>query len=308
MGAVDFEGDLADAVAVLAQLGFDGVSALGAFAVLGFELLHCLGAMLHFFGERVELGVEFGAFVLDGGELAGQHEAQLGAHFFAQAGVALGFGGLALQRIHLARDFFEDVVDAREVQLGVFEARFGEALLGFEFRNAGGLFENRAAVGGAAAEDLADASLLDERVGLGAEAGAHEEFLNVAQAAEFAVEQIFAVAGAEQAAGDVDFSGVELLLVEFAAADFQDDVRGDGSDGRRGRGRMTLCAGRAKIGSSSGKATAMVLTFERGTSTSSVLPGCASSTASSVASAARARMEASSQSSETWASAAGMSS
>ena len=48
-------------------------------------------------------------------------------------------------------------------------------------------------------------------------------------------------------------------------------------------GAITLCAGSAKIGSSSGKATAMVLTFERGTSTSSVLPGCASSTAASVA-------------------------
>ena len=63
-------------------------------------------------------------------------------------------------------------------------------------------------------------------------------------------------------------------------------------------GAVTLCAGRAKIGSSSGKATAMVLTFERGTSTSSVLPGWASSTAWSVAAAARARIEASSQSSE----------
>ena len=235
VGAVDFERDLADAVAVLAQLGFDGVAALRALAVLGFELLHGLGAMLHFLGEGVELGIEFGALLLDCGELAGQHEAQLGAHLLAQPGVALGLRGLALQRIHLARDFVEDVVDAGQIQLGVFEARFGETLLGLELRDAGGFFENRAAIGGTAAEDLADASLLDERVGLGAQAGAHEQFLNVAQAAELAVQQIFAVAGAEQAARDHDFAGVELLLVELAAANLQDDVRSRGSDGGGGR-------------------------------------------------------------------------
>ncbi len=248
VGAVDFEGDLADAVAVLAQLGFDGVAALGALGVLGFELLHGLGAMLHFFGEGIELRIEFGAFLLDGGELAGQNQAQLGAHFFAQARIALGLGGLALQRIHLARDFVEDVVDAGQVQLGVFQAGFGEALLGFEFRDARGFFENRAAVGGTAAEDLADASLLDERVGLGAEAGAHEQFLNVAQAAEFAVQQIFAVAGAEQAARDHDFAGAELLLVELAAANFQHNVRGDGADRRGGRGRGDVVRGQREDG------------------------------------------------------------
>ena len=64
VGAVDFEGDLADAVAVLAQFGFDGVAALGAFGVLGLELLHGFGAVLHFLGEGVELSVDFGAFLI----------------------------------------------------------------------------------------------------------------------------------------------------------------------------------------------------------------------------------------------------
>ena len=82
------------------------------------------------------------------GELAGQHDAQLGAHFVAQLGVALGLRGLALQRIHLARDFFEDVVDAGQVLLGVFEAGFRKALPGLELGDAGGLFDNGAAVGG----------------------------------------------------------------------------------------------------------------------------------------------------------------
>ena len=58
-------------------------------------------------------------------------------------------------------------------------------------------FNHRAAIGRTAAQNLPDASLLDERVRLRPQARAHEQFLNVAQAAELPVEKIFAVAGAE---------------------------------------------------------------------------------------------------------------
>ena len=74
VGAIDFEGDLADAFAVLAQFSFNGVSALRALGVLGFELLHGLGAMLHLLGESVQLRIEFCALLFDCGELAGQHQ------------------------------------------------------------------------------------------------------------------------------------------------------------------------------------------------------------------------------------------
>ena len=124
----------------------------------------------------------------------------------ADGGIALGLGGLALERVHLPRDFFEDVVDAGEVLLGLLEAQFGETLLGLEAGDAGGLFDDGAAVVRLGAEKLADALLADDGVGLRAEAGAHEDVLNVAQAAELAVEQIFAVAGAEEAAGDDDLA------------------------------------------------------------------------------------------------------
>jgi hypothetical protein len=89
--------------------------------------------------------------------------------------------------------------------------------------------------------------LLDERVRLRAQAGAHEQFLNVAQAAEFAVQQIFAVAGAKQAAGDDDFSGAELLLVELAAADFQHNVRSHRSGGGRGQRRSDVVYGQRHL-------------------------------------------------------------
>ena len=54
MGAVDFERDLADALAVLAQFGVNGIPALRPFRVLGLELLHGLGALLHLLGQRIQ--------------------------------------------------------------------------------------------------------------------------------------------------------------------------------------------------------------------------------------------------------------
>ena len=139
--------------------------------------------------------------------------------------IALGLGGLALQRIHLPRDFLENVIHAGQVQLGVFQARFGQPLLGLELGDAGGLFDDGAAIRGTAAQDLPDASLLDQGVGFRPQAGPHEQFLNIAQAAQLAVQQVFAVAGAEQAAGDHDLARVKLLLVELAAANLQHDLR-----------------------------------------------------------------------------------
>ena len=192
----------------------------------------------------IDLRVERDAFLIHLGELAGENDAQFGAHFVAQLGIALSFAGLALERVHLARDFFENVIDAVQVRLCIFESRFGETFFRLEFRDARCLFNNRPAVGRTAAEDLANASLLDERIGLRPKAGAHEEFLNVAQAAEFSIQQVFAVAAAEQAARHGNFSGMVLLLVEFAAADLENNLRS--GDGHGGRGVASGCfAGRS---------------------------------------------------------------
>ncbi len=110
------------------------------------------------------------------------------------------------------------------VELGVLEASFRQPLARFVLGDAGGFFNDGAAVGRLAAQDLPDATLLDDGVGLRAKAGAHEDVLNVAQAAELAVQQVFAFAGAEESARDLDFAGLESAL-ELAAADFEDDVR-----------------------------------------------------------------------------------
>ena len=153
---------------VVAGLGFGAVGPGGAGAELG--------------GERGEVALELGGVLLEFGVLGSEDEAQLLAHLVAQLGVALGLGRLALERVHLASDFFKDVVDAREIELGLFEASFRETLLSLELGDAGGLFDDGAAVVWLGGKDLADASLLDDGIGLGAEARAHEDLLDIAQA------------------------------------------------------------------------------------------------------------------------------
>ena len=188
--------------------------------VLGFRLLYVFGLDANLIAQLMNLRVERSALLIHLIKLAGEDNAQFGAHLVAQLTIALGLAGLAFERVHLARDFLENVVDAVQICFCIFEARFGEPLLGFEARNAGGFFDDGAAISRTAAENLADASLLDERVRLGPKAGAHEEFLNAAQAAEFSVEQVFAIAAAEEAPRHGNFSGVILLLIKFAAANF----------------------------------------------------------------------------------------
>ena len=121
-----------------------------------------------------DLRIEGSALLFQLSELAGQNQAQLGTHLFAQFGVALCLGSLPLERIHLARDFLENVIHSRQVLLGLFQARFRQPLLGLELGDAGGFFDDGAAVGGTAAQNLSDASLLDQRIRLRPQPRAHE--------------------------------------------------------------------------------------------------------------------------------------
>src|SRR5262249_48640721 len=85
----------------------------------------------------------------------------------------------------------------------------------------GSLFDDGAAIVRLAAENLADASLLDNSVGFRSQAGAHEDVLNVAQAAELAVQQIFALAGAEQPPCHHHFALGQLHRLALAPANLQ---------------------------------------------------------------------------------------
>src|SRR6185312_6897578 len=131
-----------------------------------------------------------------------------------------GLGGLAFERHHLLGDFFEDVVDAREILFRVLETEFGETLFRVEASAAGGFLDDAATVEGLGREQLPDALLADDGVGFATEAGAHEDVLDVAEAADLSVEQVLRVAGAEEAACDRDFAGAHRSATELAAANF----------------------------------------------------------------------------------------
>ena len=174
MTPINFDRDLIQSFAILPRLGFDRISPLGALGMLRVKLLHALGLVADFLAQLIDLRVERKAFLIHLRELAGQHHPQFGAHFIAQAAVALCLAGLPLERVHLPRDFFKNIVDAIQVHLRIFEPGFGEAFLRLELCDARGFFNHRAAIGRTAAQDLPDASLLDERVRLRSQAGAHE--------------------------------------------------------------------------------------------------------------------------------------
>ena len=231
-GAFQIDGGLAGARAGFLRAGVELVAACDGGCVLGIERFDVRGGGVDLRGEGGDLVVERDAGRVHLMETAGEHHAQAGAQLVANGSVALGLGSLALQRVHLPRDLFEDVVHAGEVLLRRFQAQLGEALLGLEAGDAGGLFDDGAAIVRLGAEELADALLLDDGVALRPEAGAHEDVLNVAQAAELAVEQIFAVAGAEEAASDDDLAGACGRALELAAANLQyDGVLCGDSDG-----------------------------------------------------------------------------
>ena len=64
-------------------------------------------------------------------------------------------------------------------------------------------------------EDLVDAPLPDERISVAADTGVREQHHDVFQAALRPVDQVLALAGAVQAAGDADFDEVNIERVVF---------------------------------------------------------------------------------------------
>ena len=128
--------------------------------------------------------------------------------------VAACFGRLALQGSDLALHFLDDVLNAHEVRLGVFELAEGLLFLRLELCDAGSLLEDRAAVFWAVAQNLIDLALLHDRVGAAAHAGVHEELVDIAQAAGGFDNKILALTISIHTASDADFVplGAELLF------------------------------------------------------------------------------------------------
>src|SRR5688572_19931209 len=115
------------------------------------------------------------------------------AQFVAQPLVAPRLRRLTLQRATLLFNFEDDVVDAGQVLLRRLELQLRCPPPRLVFGDAGGLLDQLPAIGRARAEDHPDLALLDDRVGLGAEAGVHHQLVHVAQAADFAVDEVLAL-------------------------------------------------------------------------------------------------------------------
>ncbi len=208
LAAIDFERSEVQHVLVLANLCVERINALVEPVLLAFPLLNALG-MLRFVGgeffqglrQALRLGIELA-------RLAGEHLADDAAHLVANLGVAASLTGLALQRAELFFDFDDDVVDAREIDFRGFQLGFGQTFFGLELGDAGSFFDDGAALHGFGGEDQTDAALFNYGVGIGAEADAHEHFLNVAQPRRAAVDQVFALAGPKETPADDDFTGL----------------------------------------------------------------------------------------------------
>ncbi len=106
--------------------------------------------------------------------------------------VALGLLRLPAQRAHPLVELGDDVRDPHEVLPGLVELLFGRLLLGLELGDAGGLFDQHAAILRLGRDDQADAALLDDRVRLRADAGAEEEVRDVTQPTRRLVDVVLA--------------------------------------------------------------------------------------------------------------------
>jgi hypothetical protein len=164
----------------------------------------------------VPLSAERGQFGLEFLEPIGQaspiDQAYLGAEFLEPVGVFRISPGLAGLHPHAAEPGFDLVDNVGQTQQVLFDPieppqRF--EFLGLEEANAGRLLEDDPPVPGRGLQEDVHLALLDDAVGLGSHAGAAEQVADVAQPARLAVDEVFPLAAAVDAACDVDLGGVD---------------------------------------------------------------------------------------------------
>ena len=160
----------------------------------------------------IQIQRQLGRFALQHLEPARHRLPQMRHHLRAQFLIAFGLRRLPLQRIHLPADFFQNVEHARKILPRALQLRLRQALLGLVFSDPRGFLDDGAPVRRLVRKNLPDASLLDDRVALRAQARAAEQILNVAQPRGVAVDQIFALARPVQAPRDGDLFGSVIVL------------------------------------------------------------------------------------------------
>ena len=171
------------------------------------QLLDFVFATQHVGGAGFNLGAQFFGGGLLLGNLGLQHVELMARElrfevlqFLGNLFVAARLAGLALKRTDLPLHFADEIGNAQQVLVGIFQ--FAERLmfLALVFRDAGGFLENEAAVFGLAGKNLGDVALRQDAVAGPAHARAHEQLLDVLEPAGSAVDEILAVAVAENPA------------------------------------------------------------------------------------------------------------
>ena len=139
-----------------------------------------LGQLQQFGARDVQVERSLRGAALQQTELAGERQPQRRHHLRPQLRIALSLGRLPLQRVHLARNLFQNVEHPVQILLRAFELRFGQTPLRLEARDPGRLFNHIAAIGRLRRKNLPNAALLNNGVRLRSQAGAHKDVLNVA--------------------------------------------------------------------------------------------------------------------------------
>jgi hypothetical protein len=134
----------------------------------------------------------------------GKNRRQGFAHAISQLDEAARFSGLALEGVPLPIDFRKNIVHARQVQAGRFQARLGKLALGFELGDTRGLFNQGASIHRFRAQQLANAALFNDGVAVGSEPRAEKHIVNVAQPAGLSVDEVHTLAVPIQTALDDD--------------------------------------------------------------------------------------------------------
>ena len=134
----------------------------------------------------------------------------LGAQLVPQHQVALCDFRLLAQRLHLQLQLLDLVVDAEQVFLRLFQLPLRLLLPVTEAGDAGGLLKDLTPVGALVGNDLGDAALADDGIPVPAQAGVHEQVVDVLQTHLLPVDIVLAVAAAVILAGEHDLAAVRI--------------------------------------------------------------------------------------------------
>ena len=103
---------------------------------------------------------------------------------------------LCFQRFGFALQLLDDIVDADEVLLSLFQFPNRGLLAMLILRDAGDFVKQEPPFFGAHVENQVDLALLHDRIGIHSDAGVHEEFADIAQPTRRVVDKVAALTGA----------------------------------------------------------------------------------------------------------------